>query len=83
MNIIEPNLNGEHLRIGIVQARFTNEVGSAMLKAAVEKLHELGVKDDNITVTTVPGALEVPLVLQSKPIISNWSQTNRPPASPA
>ena len=65
MNIIEPNLNGEHLRIGIVQARFTNEVGSAMLKAAVEKLHELGVKDDNITVTTVPGALEVPLVLQS------------------
>ena len=36
-----------------------------MLKAAVEKLHELGVKDDNITVTTVPGALEVPLVLQS------------------
>ena len=53
MNIIEPNLNGEHLRIGIVQARFTNEVGSAMLKAAVEKLHELGVKDDNITVTTV------------------------------
>ena len=65
MNIIEPNLNGEHLRIGIVQARFTNEVGSAMLKASVGKLHELGVKDDNITVTTVPGALEVPLVLQS------------------
>ena len=65
MNIIEPNLNGEHLRIGIVQARLTNEVGSAMLKAAVEKLRELGVKDDNITVTTVPGALEVPLVLQS------------------
>ena len=65
MNIIEPNLNGEHLRIGIVQARFTNEVGSTMLKTAVEKLHELGVKDDNITVTTVPGALEVPLVLQS------------------
>ena len=43
MNIIEPNLNGEHLRIGIVQARFTNEVGSAMLKATVEKLHELGI----------------------------------------
>lgn len=44
MNIIEPNLNGEHLRIGIVQARFTNEVGSAMLKVAVEKLQTLGVK---------------------------------------
>lgn len=65
MNIIEPNLNGEHLRIGIVQARFTNEVGSAMLDVAVKKLRELGVQNDNITVATVPGALEVPLVLDS------------------
>lgn len=65
MNVIEPNLNGEHLRIGIVQARFTNEVGSAMLDIAVAKLKELGVQDDNITVATVPGALEVPLVLDS------------------
>ena len=65
MNIIEPNLDGSQLRVGIVQARFTNEVGSAMLAAAVAKLKTLGVRDDNITVTTVPGALEIPLVLQS------------------
>ncbi|MFH6973322.1 6,7-dimethyl-8-ribityllumazine synthase [Neisseria sp. 23W00296] len=65
MNIIEPNLDGSQLRIGIVQARFTNEVGSAMLAAAVAKLKTLGVRDDNITVTTVPGVLEIPLVLQS------------------
>mgnify|MGYP003582466749 CR=1 FL=1 len=64
MNLIEPNLNGAALRIGIVQARFTNEVGSAMLKVALEKLQSLGVSADNITVATVPGALEVPLVLQ-------------------
>ena len=65
MNIIEPNLDGSQLRVGIVQARFTNEVGSAMLAAAVAKLKTLGVRDDNITITTVPGALEIPLVLQS------------------
>lgn len=65
MNILPPNLNGEHLRIGIVQARFTNEVGSAMLKVAEAKLLELGVKPENITVAIVPGALEVPLILQS------------------
>ncbi|KLT73716.1 6,7-dimethyl-8-ribityllumazine synthase [Neisseria arctica] len=65
MNIIEPNLNGKGLRIGIVQARFTNEVGSAMLKVCTDKLQELGVKGKHITVTTVPGALEVPLVLQN------------------
>ena len=58
MNIIEPNLDGSQLRVGIVQARFTNEVGSAMLAAAVAKLKTLGVRDDNITVTTVPGALK-------------------------
>ena len=31
MNIIRPNLDGSRLRIGIVQARFTNEIGSKML----------------------------------------------------
>ncbi|MDO4878386.1 MAG: 6,7-dimethyl-8-ribityllumazine synthase [Neisseria sp.] len=65
MNIIEPNLNGSRLRIGIAQARFTNEVGSAMVEAAVEKLLQLGVRDEDITLATVPGALELPLVLQS------------------
>ena len=34
MKTIAPNLNGQGLKIGIVQARFTNEVGSAMVEAA-------------------------------------------------
>ncbi|UOO82975.1 6,7-dimethyl-8-ribityllumazine synthase [Uruburuella testudinis] len=65
MNTIQPNLNGKGLRIGIVQARFTNEVGSAMLDICTAKLQEMGVKAKHITVATVPGALEVPLVLQN------------------
>ena len=65
MNIIAPNLDGAHLRIGIVQARFTNEIGSEMLKVCCRTLQELGVVDNNITIATVPGALEVPLVLQN------------------
>ena len=65
MKTIAPNLNGQGLKIGIVQARFTNEVGSAMVAAARKKLLELGVADDDITLATVPGALEVPLVLQN------------------
>jgi len=63
MKTIAPNLNGQGLKIGIVQARFTNEVGSAMVEVARSKLLELGVADDDITLATVPGALEVPLVL--------------------
>lgn len=65
MKTINPNLNGRDLRIGIVQARFTNEVGSAMVETAHKKLLELGVADENITLATVPGALEIPLVLQN------------------
>ena len=65
MKTINPNLNGRDLRIGIVQARFTNEVGSAMVETAHKKLLELGLADENITLATVPGALEIPLVLQN------------------
>lgn len=65
MNIISPNLNGKDLKIGIVQARFTNEVGSAMVEVAHKKLLELGVADEDITLVTVAGALEVPLALQN------------------
>ena len=65
MNTIMPDLNGTDLKIGIVQARFTNEIGSAMVEVARKKLIELGVADEDITLATVAGALEVPLALQN------------------
>lgn len=68
MKVLAPNQNGQNLKIGIVQARFSNEIGSAMLEVARAKLLSLGVADDDITVATVPGALEVPLVLQNMAI---------------
>ena len=65
MKTLLPNLNGKGLRIGIVQARFSNEIGSAMLQVCTDKLQEMGVKAKHLTVATVPGALEVALVLQN------------------
>ncbi|MBH5330130.1 6,7-dimethyl-8-ribityllumazine synthase [Eikenella sp. S3360] len=65
MTIIPPDHQGTGLHIGIIQARFSNEIGSAMLKVCTKKLVELGVPDSNITIATVPGALEVPLALQN------------------
>ena len=65
MKTLLPNLNGKGLRIGIVQARFSNEIGSAMLQVCTDKLQEMGVKAKHITVATVPGALEVALALQN------------------
>lgn len=65
MNILPPNRNGTGLRIGIVQARFTNPIGTQLVKSCTERLQKLGVSANDITLATVPGALEIPLILQS------------------
>lgn len=65
MKTIQTSLNGQNLKIGIVQARFSNEIGSAMVAVACDKLRDLGVAEDDITLVTVAGALEVPLALQN------------------
>jgi 6,7-dimethyl-8-ribityllumazine synthase len=60
---IEPNLAGTGLRIGIVMARFNKDVGEGLLSGCAHELKRLGVMD--ITLATVPGALEIPLTLQT------------------
>ncbi|MCB1937823.1 MAG: 6,7-dimethyl-8-ribityllumazine synthase [Rhodocyclaceae bacterium] len=62
---IEPNLDGDGLRVGIVMSRFNPDVCEGLLSAAVTELLRLGVADEDILITTVPGALEIPLVLQT------------------
>ncbi len=61
---IEINTDGRGLRIGIVLSRFNSEIGDGLLSACKAELSKLGVADESITVATVPGALETPLVLQ-------------------
>ena len=58
-------LNGAGLRIGIVQARFNDPITGALLSACVSELQAMGVQDEDNVLATVPGALEVPLALQS------------------
>lgn len=60
---LAPDLNGEGLHIGIVCARFNEEIGFAELEACLAELGELGVDERDIMVVTVPGALEVGLTL--------------------
>ena len=64
MNEIEKNLNGTGLRIGIVQSRFNSEVSEGLLGACRAQLLQQKVSEGNITLANVPGALEIPLVLQ-------------------
>ncbi len=63
MREIEKNLNGAGLRIGIVQSRFNPEVCEGLLGACRGQLAQQGVSEDDITLATVPGALEIPLAL--------------------
>ena len=62
--VITPDLNGEGLQIGIVRARFNEQIGLAQEKACVAQLIELGVVPEDITLVSVPGALEVGVALQ-------------------
>jgi 6,7-dimethyl-8-ribityllumazine synthase len=63
MKEIEKNLNGAGMRIGIVQSRFNTEVCEGLLGACRAQLVQQGVAEDDITLATVPGALEIPLAL--------------------
>jgi len=56
-------LDGQHLHIGIVQARFNEDITNALAEACIAELKALGVQD--IDHVFVPGALEVPLALQA------------------
>lgn len=60
-----PILDGRKMRIGIVQARFNEDVTNALASACLDQLKALGVQDKNIKHITVAGALEVPLALQA------------------
>ncbi|MDQ6880934.1 MAG: 6,7-dimethyl-8-ribityllumazine synthase [Pseudomonadota bacterium] len=56
---------GAGLVIGIVQARFNEGVTNALARACIGELLELGVAEKDIRHVLVPGALEVPVVLQA------------------
>jgi 6,7-dimethyl-8-ribityllumazine synthase len=66
-NIFEydSNLAGAGLRIGIVMGRFNLPICEGLLSACVAELKRLGVADADMAIASVPGALEIPLVLQT------------------
>ncbi len=59
------DLNGQSLTVGVVMSRFNPEACEGLLSACVSELQRLGVDAEDIEIATVPGALEIPLVLQT------------------
>lgn len=60
----EADFDGSGLRVGIVQARFNEDICHGLRSACLAELKRLGVEDEDVLLTTVPGALEIPLALQ-------------------
>ena len=64
VGMYEPDFDGAGLRIGIVQARFNEDICHGLRAACLTELKHLGVDDQDVLLVTVPGALEIPLALQ-------------------
>ncbi len=60
--IIQGELSGKGLKIGIVAARFNDFITSRLVEGALDGLQRHGVAEADIEIVRVPGAYEIPLV---------------------
>ena len=60
----EGELDGAGLRIGIVRSRFNAALTQAMVKACLAEFERLEVEPGDLRHVSVPGALEIPVVLK-------------------
>ncbi len=56
---IKGDMNGQGLHVGLVVARFNEIITRKLLDSAVETLERHGVRDEDISVSWVPGSFEL------------------------
>lgn len=64
INTFESELNARGLRFGIAVSRFNATITDRLLQGAMSALRERGAMESDIDVVRVPGAFELPLVMQ-------------------
>lgn len=64
MKVNEGKLVADNLKMGIVVARFNEFIGSKLLSGAIDGLVRHGMDEDDIEISWVPGAFEIPLAAQ-------------------
>ena len=64
VNRVDGNLTVDKAKIAIVVGRFNGFVVDSLLGAALDTLTRAGIDSADITVSHVPGALEIPLLVQ-------------------
>lgn len=60
---IEGNFDAKGYKFGIVLSRFNDFIGNRLLDGALDALKRHGAEETNISVVKVPGAFEIPSVL--------------------
>ena len=73
INAIEGSLQYTKGEFAIVVARFNGFVVESLLEGAIDTLKRSGVAESAITVVRVPGAFEVPVVVQGLAQTGNYS----------
>lgn len=61
MRTYEGAFDARDLRIAVVVSRFNETISKRLLDGAIDSLLRHGANDDNLSVTWVPGAYELPL----------------------
>ncbi len=64
VRIVEGQLTAKDLRIGIVAARFNSFIVEHLVQGAIDALRRHGARERDITLVRVPGAWEMPIVVQ-------------------
>ncbi len=62
--VIQGDLTGKGLTIGIVASRFNDFIVNSLVSGAIDALTKLGVSPENVIQVWVPGAIEIPLAAQ-------------------
>lgn len=69
---LERNLDGSALRVGVAMSRFNIDVSEGLLGACTSELIKRGVPEEAVTIATVPGALELPLILKEMALTDDY-----------
>ena len=73
MRIYEGKLISTNKKYGIVVGRFNEFIGGKLLSGALDALRRHGVSEDDIEISWVPGAFEIPLIAKKMVQLNKYS----------